>query len=465
MSFLFMQIPLLKKEILQTFKLSSPLVAALLAQCAMELVNSLMLGQLGPKALAAGVLENAIFFMALIVCVGLLNIGGVLIARHYGACQSKDITIVLSQLIYIAIFLTVISTVILWFVPHFLLWINQDPEIVMLTGLFLHAKLWGLLPLFIYFSFREFVSALSYTKIIMFLSLAILPLTALGNYIFMYGKLGLPMMGIQGIGYANALMQWVLLFAILFYVFKNKKLKPYLQNGLHPILWSKISEIVKLGVPVSLTMGFEAGLFSVTTLMMGYFGTNALAAHQIAMQCATLAFVFPLGISQGTAIRIGQTIGQGSLIQTKYAGYTGVGIGVLIAMITAVICLCFPNLLIGLFIDMNEPNHAILISSAIQFLGVMALFQMLDAVQVIMNGALRGLKDTFVPMWLGLLSYWISGLMSGYFLAFVYGLGGVGLWWGLGIGIGISGMLLMIRFRQRVRREEKILGVTSPVSA
>ena len=460
-----MKIPLIKKEFFLSLKLSTPLVAALLAQATMELVNSLMLGQLGPQALAAGVLENAIFVMVLITCVGLLNAGGVLIARHYGARQSHEITMVLSQLIYIASFLAIVGMVVLWFVPHFLLWMKQDPEIVFLTGLFLHAKLWGLLPLFLFFSFREFVSALSYTKLIMLLSLMIVPLTALANYIFMFGKWGFPEMGIQGIGYSTALMQWVLLFAILFYIFKNQKLKPYLQSGLQPLLWSKILEIFKLGIPVSLTMGFEVGLFSVTTIMMGYFGTNALAAHQIAMQCATFAFMFPLGIAQGTAIRVGQSIGEGSLLKAKYAGYVGVSLGIIIAVITAVICLSFPTILIGLFINVDEPNHAILISSAVKFLGVMALFQILDAVQVIMNGALRGLKDTFVPMCLGLLSYWISGLTSGYLLAFVYGLGGVGLWWGLGIGIGISGMLLVFRFKQRVLREESILALASPVSA
>lgn len=452
-----MQLQLLRNEINLTIRLASPLIAALLAQTTMELVNSLMLGQLGPEALAAGGLGMALFFMLMVICVGLLNAAGVLIARSYGAGNHSEINIIISQAIYLAGFLGVICMGFLWFVPQFLLWIGEEPEIVTGASLFLHALLWGFPPLLVFFALREFVAALSFTRIIMILSLCITPLTALGNYILMYGKFGLPALGIAGIGYSTAGLEWCLVIAMLYYIFKNNTLNPYIYRGLQPIIWKKIGEIIKLGVPVSMTMGFEVGLFSVTTLMMGYFGAVALAAHQIALQCATFAFMFPLGLAQATAIRVGQTLGAGSVMRAKYAGYAGLILGVVIAIITAIICLSFPTVLIGLFISTNKPNHEVLITSAVSFLGVMALFQLFDAVQVIMNGALRGLKDTFVPMWLGLLSYWLTGLISGYCLAFIFHLGGIGLWWGLGLGIGVSAILLILRFIHRMKQEERNL--------
>jgi MATE family multidrug resistance protein len=189
---------------------------------------------------------------------------------------------------------------------------------------------------------------------------------------------------------------------------------------------------------------------------MGYFGANALAAHQIALQCATFAFMFPLGIAQATAIRVGQNLGTGSPQKAKYAGYIGLLLGASIALMTAIIFISIPTAIISLFIDVNNHNQHTLIPMAVSFISVMALFQLVDATQVIMNGALRGLKDTYVPMWLGLLSYWISGLLSGYYLAFTLKWGGVGLWWGLGIGIGVSALLLILRFNYRIRQEENL---------
>lgn len=453
-----MELTLLRKELHLSLQLASPLVAALLAQVAMELINSLMLGRLGAEALAAGGLGIAIFFMLLVICNGLFSAVGVLIARNYGGGNHSEIPQFLNHALYLACFLAIPFIGILWNAPKVLLMIGEQPVIVAMTTEFLHALVWGIPPLLAYFSLREFIAALSHTRIIMLLSLGVAPLTGLGNYILMYGKLGIPALGIAGVGYSTAFMEWVLLLVVLIYIFKNKILRPYfLFYQLRPIEWGRLLEMIKLGIPVSITMGLEVGLFSVTTLLMGYFGTNSLAAHQIALQCATLAFMFPLGIAQATAIRVGQSLGAGSVRRAKYAGYAGLILGIGVAIITAVIFVTFPTAIISLFINTHEPNYKILVTMGARFLGVLALFQLLDAIQVIMNGALRGLKDTFVPMWLGLLSYWVSGLISGYALAFIFKQGGIGLWWGLGIGIGVSGVLLLLRFIQRIR-EETTLG-------
>lgn len=452
-----MQIKLLKYEINQSMQLASPLVAALLAQIMMEIVNSLMLGRLGPSELAAGGMGMATFFMLLVLCIGLFSSTGVLIARSYGAKDRDEIKKYLIQALYLACFLAVPFVILLWNMPVFLLIIGELPNVVLLAKQFLHGLVFGVPALLLFFALREFVCALSFTKIIMLLSLFITPINALFNYILMYGKLGLPAMGIAGIGYSTAFMQWLLLLSILIYIHKNSVLRGFILFSKWPLFEAKrLWEMVKLGAPVSVTMGLEAGLFSVTTLMMGYFGVESLAAHQIALQCATFAFMFPLGISQATAIRVGQNLGKGSVQSAKYAGYAGMILGLSIALITAIICILFPKVIISLFIETQGMDHQHLIQLATQFLSVMALFQLLDALQVIMNGALRGLKDTLVPMWLGLLSYWIAGLLSGYYLAFVLRLGGVGLWWGLGIGISISGILLYWRFHYRIQYEEKL---------
>lgn len=447
---------LIKKELHESIQLASPLVAALLAQMLMEIVNTVMLGRLSSKTLAAGGLGMSIFFTLMVLCNGLFSATGVMIARFYGAHQHEEIKKTLSQSLYLAILLSISFVTILRWTPPFLLKIGQLPEIVDLVSLYVNALSWGMPGLIGYFALREFVSALSFTRIIMLLSITITPLAGFLNYILIYGKFGFPALGIAGVGYSTAIIEWLLLFSLIIYIFKNNRTRPFFifHQG-QPIHWQRIKEMIKLGLPVSITMGLEVGLFSVTTVMMGYFGADALAAHQIALQCASFAFMFPLGIAQGTAIRVGQSLGSGSVQRAKYAGYIGLALGIGVALVTAIIFLSIPTTIISLFIDLKEhQDQSTLIPLAVSFICVMALFQLVDATQVIMNGALRGLKDTFVPMWLGLLSYWISGLVSGYCLAFVLGLGGVGLWWGLGIGIGVSAALLLLRFNYKIRTEK-----------
>ncbi len=450
-----MKTELIKSELKASLQLASPLVAALLAQIAMEIVNMVMLGKLSANALAAGGLGTSIFLLLLVICNGIFSATGVMIARDYGAKNHAEINLTLSQSLYLAIIISIPCFFILRWIPHFLIAIGQDPEIIALTSIFLHALSWGMPGLIGYLALREFVSALSFTRLIMFLSIIFVPFAALLNYLFMYGKLGFKPLGIAGVGYSNAIMEWCLLGGMLYFIFKSKKMRSYFNfHRGQAINWTKIREIIKLGLPVSITMGLEAGLFSVTNILMVYFGVNALAAHQIALQCATFAFMFPLGFAQATAIRVGQNLGSGSVQNAKYAGYIGLSLGAGIAIITAIIFLTIPTSIIHLFIRFNEHNEQTLIPIAVSFMSVMALFQIVDAAQVIMNGALRGLKDTFVPMWLGLLSYWLSGLLSGYILAFKLELGGIGLWWGLGIGISVSAMLLILRFNYRIQHEK-----------
>jgi len=443
------------KETYRTTQLAVPLITSLIIQLVIEIINTIMLGKLGKDELAAGSLGLAILFFLIVIGIGLCSAIGILIARHFGGDEYDNIKVILNQSIYFMGLFILPCLIVLWNLPSFLTWMGQEPAIVKLTSQFLHALMWGVPPLLMYFVLREFVSALSHTKIIMLLSLIMAPFTALGNYILIYGKWGFPELGIAGIGYSTSLMQWLLLLIMIMFIYKNKLLNKYfITFPLQSIKWPIWKEIIRIGWPVSITMGLEVGLFSITTLMMGYFGADALAAHQIALQCASFIFMFPLGISQATAIRVSQGLGQKSIQNAKLAGLSGLMSGAIFAIITALLFLKFTTFWISLFIDMSQANHNVLIKLAINFLHVFVFFQIFDALQVIMNGALRGLKDTFIPMWLGLLSYWIIGVTSGYYFAFILHWNGTGLWWGLAAGISVSGIVLLARFLIKIKQLE-----------
>jgi MATE family multidrug resistance protein len=402
------------------------------------------------------VLVMACFVFVFIFFIGFQGAAGVLIARFYGANEKAEIANTLNQAIYLALFLTIPATFLLWYLPEGLIKVGENPAVVALTRQYFHAMVWCLPALSLFFALRDFVSALSYTRIIFGLSLLNIPLAILFNYLFIFGHGGFAAMGMAGLGYSTAVVEWICALGLLAYILRHPNLTIYVKFYPLPHLdWPRLKEILHLGWPVSINMGFEWGMFSVTTLMMGHLGVLPLAAHQIALQLATLAFMLPLGISQGTAILVGQSLGAKNLLQAKHFVWANVVLGLSLAAVTAILFLCFSKFIISWFIDVHDFENRHLVIVASTYLKVMALFQLLDALQVIMTGALRGLKDTFVPMVLGLVSYWLVGLLSGYCFAFVLGFHGVGLWWGLGVGIGVSGIILLLRFLYRIKAEER----------
>lgn len=435
-----------RHDIKQLLNIATPLVAAFLAQMGMEVVDTLMMGRLGPKALAAGALGSVAFITLLVLCIGITSAVGILIARHVGSKNTKAITATLYQGLYLVLLVSAPCMLMLWWLNHFYLAIHQDPEIVAMTREFLRTLLWGFPGALFIITLREFLSAMFKARIVMIVAVCAIPINAIGNYIFMYGKLGLPAMGIAGIGTASAIVEWGGALALLIYIFQQPQLKRLISDRLHRQFdWAIIKEIYHLGWPVGVLMGFEVGMFSVATVLIGYFGTYALAAHQIALQCASVAFMFPMGIAQATGIRVGHAMGANQPRRAKRAANIGLAIGLFVAIFTAAFFTLAPNFLINLFIESHHAGNQEVVSIGVKMLGIAGIFQFLDAIQVIASGALRGYKDTFVPMLIGLLSYWIVGLSAAYVFGFAMQSQGVGVWWGLAIGIGASGSLLYWR--------------------
>ena len=209
-----------------------------------------------------------------------------------------------------------------------------------------------------------------------------------------------------------------------------------------------LASLIRIGLPIGLTLGFEAGLFSATALLMGTLGTIPLAAHQIAIQSASFTFMVPLGLASATAVRVGQAVGRRDPGGMQRAGWTGIGLSAGVMLVSALTFWLVPERVVGLYLDTGDPANAAVVRTAARFLAFAAIFQVFDGLQVSAAGALRGLKDTRVPMLISLTSYWGVGLSAGLLLTFVVGLGGRGLWLGLVLGLMTAAFLLVGRFRR-----------------
>ncbi|MCW5588529.1 MAG: MATE family efflux transporter [Legionellales bacterium] len=441
------QLSCFKRELKAIFLLASPLVMALLAQMGMDFVDTVMMGRLGPDALAAGALGVAILGFLFVGCMGFGNATGTLMARSDSAGRKKVTIYLLHQALWIAFILSLPCFILLWFVPDILIACDYNPQLVEKTRVFLHALQWELLPGLWFLCLREFVSVANRPRVIMIISIISIPLNALGNYILMYGKLGLPALGIAGIGLSTTIVSILAFLGALFYIASNSHFRRY------PIFrrfsWPKLHymrEIIRIGWPISVMLLFEVGLFALASLMIGRFGTIQLAAHQIALQCSSIAFMFPLGIAQATAIRVGRAMATNNPLLARQAGYAGLCLGLICASTTLLFFVATPYYLARIYLPPDTHVHRAVLTVTTTFLLIAGLFQLFDAMQVIMNGCLRGLKDTFIPMLLGLISYWAIGISFAYLCGFIWNLQGEGIWCGLAVGIFVSAILLWLRF-------------------
>lgn len=443
-------------EVRALLNLAIPLAGAQLAQAATGFVDTVMMGLLGQQALAAGALGASLFTALLTITTGTLTAVSALAAAAFGAGKTEEVTRVVQQALWLSLLLGILITLLLWNGGAVLRWTGQEEQNVVLAQMYLRAIAWGFLPALGFAVLRNFVSALSQPRPIIWIMIGGTLFNIATNYVLMFGKFGLPALGIAGIGYASTLSLWGMCLALLLYIRYQPQLRQYrifhnLQQIERRVLW----DLVRVGAPIGVLITVESGLFAITTILMGLFGTVTLAAHQIALQTAAFTFMVPLGISYATTVRVGQLVGQGHLGSARVAGYVGIGLGAGFMLIAGLLFWMIPETIIALYLDVHEPENQAVVDQAKTLLGVAAIFQIADGVQVNAAGALRGLKDTQVPMLIGIFSYWCVGLTSGYGLGFWLGWGGVGLWWGLAIGLAIAALILTWRFSRASLKNDR----------
>lgn len=443
---------LIFKDVRESFGLSAPLILNLLAYMAMQLVDTIMAGKLGHLALASMSVANIVYLIIFVICTGILSAVGTLTAQAYGRGSIKKVTRVVQQGLWIALIVSIPSFLLIWNIDKYLTSVGQDQMVANGAGQFLHGIVWGFFPTLCFFSLREFITAIAKPKIIILISTLAIPLNVFANYIFIYGKWGFPRLGLMGVGLATAIVDWLMLASLVLFIGKNSAFHEFKIMRMHKPRWVYIRKILRLGFPVGIALCVEECLFVVVALMMGHLGVVPLAAHQIALQCMMIAVMISIGIAQAAAVRVSFALGSGENKKAVFKAYMAITTGFLLATLAALVFWLFGKSLANLFLNPAVSTNRPVLELATQLLMIVAIFHIIDAIQIITNGILRGFQDTLVPMLIGFISFWMMGVGSGYVLGFRFGYGAVGLWWGLAIGITVSALLLQWRLYTQCAR-------------
>lgn len=431
-------------EITDYLKLCLPLMAAFLAQKGMQFIDTLMMGWLGPEALAAGALAAGIYFIILVFCRGIISALGVAIAHARGSAQVGQINIVLQQGYYFALLLSLPSMSLAWFAPYGLAYAGQNPIVVADTVLLLHGLVWGIPGFLLFFMLREYISVFALAKAVMIVSLISIPITFAGNYILIYGKYGFPVLGIEGIGYTGSIVGWFMFGCLLWYCQSTAVLKQNFSTWTLKVNLTEMKNLLFTGSFSGITTVLDPITFFIASIMFGYFGVISLASYQIVMQCLSIAYNLPLAVSIITGLKVSHSLGANHWAQLKRDIHVALFIGVVISLGFTSLFLLKPKMIIELFLPDNIHAISLYQATSLSLLaGSVILF--FDAAQVILIGALRGVKDTFMPMIGSFCCYLLIGLGCSYLLAFHTYLSSLGIWIGLTLAMISLSLFLALR--------------------
>ena len=407
-------------------------------------VDSLMVGKLGEIPLAASSLANSVFFFFLCFGVGVSYGLTPLVSQYDHPNENQKTTSLLKNSLVINLILATIICLVVVSMNRFLNALGQDEEVVLYAKPYLWIITMSIIPFMIFQTLRQFSEGLSFTKQAMYVIVGSNLINVVFNYFLIFGKFGFPQLGLDGAGYATLLSRVIMAFWMVWLVMYNKKIKNYVDN-----FWSiklsteTIKKLLNIGIPSGFQFSFEVCAFVAAAIMMGWLGSTPQAAHQIAINLATISYMMASGLSTAATIRVGNQLGRKDYKTLQEAIYSIIVLVIVIQVFWMTVFILGRDFLPTLYINDND---VIVIASRLLILA--AIFQISDGLQVVLLGALRGLSDTKIPTYFTLISYWVIGLPVGYYLGFTLGFNGVGVWIGLIIGLAVTAFLLVLRFRR-----------------
>ena len=428
-----------------TLMLGLPLIGSHVAQFAITLTDAAMLGWYSVDALAAEVLGGTTFFVFFIMGSGFAWAVMPMVASAQAAGQEAQVRRVTRMGAWASVlYALAILPVLYWSGPVFRA-LGQDPEISALAEDYLRIAGFATLPALLVMVLKSYLAALERTQVVLWVTVAAVGLNIVVNYALIFGHWGFPEMGVQGAAIASLAVNVASFVVLAVYVAIATPEHTLFQRVWRPD-WEAFGRVFRLGWPIGITNLAEVGLFAASTAMMGWLGKLPLAAHGIAMQVASVMFMVHLGLSNAATVRAGQAFGRGDGPGLRSGALVVLAMSGVVALLTVAIFLIVPELLIGLFMSPSEPNRAGVIAVGTGLLAAAALFQLVDAGQVMALGLLRGVHDTRVPMIIAAVSYWGIGVPVSYVMGFTLGWGGVGIWLGLAVGLAFAAVFMLARF-------------------
>jgi MATE family multidrug resistance protein len=433
-----------KPELGAMIALAVPVVLSELGWMAQAVVDTIMVGKLGPAAIGAVALGNAVFYTPALFGIGLLLGLDTLVAQAYGRKDHDECHRWLAQGVYLACIVTpplmlLIGLASFGFTPF-----GITPEVAGPAGGYLRILNWGTLPLLLYGATRRYLQGVGQVRVITVTFVVANLINWFGNWVLIYGKFGMPALGVNGSAISTVFARLVMAGALLGFAWRYERQRghPLFRNWAGPSL-SKLRQMVRLGFPAAGQIVLEVGAWNLATFSAGWLTPVALATHQIALNYAALTYMVPLGISAAAAVSVGHAVGAGDPERARRAGWLALAMGTGFMLLAAVVFLVAPVPLIELYT--SDPR---VLAVGPSLLWVAAAFQVFDGIQTVSTGALRGLGETRVPMLANLVGYWVLGLPLGFILCFVFRWGIYGLWIGLTLALIVIASTLLLRWRR-----------------
>lgn len=425
--------------------LGLPLIGGHLAQQAIGLTDTIMLGWYDVTALAAVTLASGYFFVLFMLGSGFALAVMPLVAMADGAGDETSIRRSTRMGLWLSLIYAVLAMPALWWSEPVLLFLGQEKTVSADAATYLRIAGWGLFPALLVMALKSYLAALERTQIVLWITLLAAVVNGITNYALIFGNWGAPELGLTGAAIASVASQAVSLIAVVIYAVLALPQHSLFRRFWRPD-WEMFGRVFRLGLPIGLTLLSETSMFVASAFMMGWLGTIALAAHGIAITVTSATFMLHLGLSNVATIRAGNALGRRDRKHLERGALVVTVMSLAVSALTIVAFLLFPEFLTRLFLEAGDPIVPQVVAISTVLFAAAALFQLVDGAQVIALGLLRGLQDTRVPMVIAALSYWVIGIPASYLFGFTMGGGGVGIWLGLAMGLAFAGVLLMTRF-------------------
>ena len=438
----------MKKEAFRTLRLAIPIIIGELAQMALHIIDSAMVGAISYKQLAATSLVISALNIPFVMGIGMTISVSQMVSMAHGQNDANKVSHYLFNGFWLCFATAVIISLSMVFGRNILYHLGQDPEVVKLSLPFMKLLGISIIPMLMFMTLKQFTDGLEFTRTAMLLSLCAMPVNVFLNWLLIYGNLGFPRLELEGAGWATLITRILIFIVLAAIILRHKTFRRFIAPSKNEWRFSRstLKALLKIGIPSSLQIGTEAGAFAITGILIGTMGAVPQAAHQIALSCAALTFMVSMGLSQAGSIRTSNAFGASNWRKIALIGKSTLLTGVIYGVFCAIMFVLLRNVLPPVF-----NNNMDVVNLASLLLLLAGVFQISDATQVIGAGLLRGIKDVRIPTYLVAIAYWLIGLPSGCLFAFTFNMGAPGMWLGFIVGLTMAGAFLSFRFLRKIK--------------